>query len=97
MSSSQTLWWTTSRPHGAAKLQQADDIEAGGVDMVCATNVMHFPDPQEDAMATIARQLRPGGTPAGRLSRHSLARCASTTATCRIYGPASATREAVSS
>lgn len=46
-----------------AKLQEkADDIEPGSVDMVFATNVMHFPDPQDAAMATVARQLRPGGT-----------------------------------
>ncbi|KKY32004.1 putative methyltransferase type 11 [Diaporthe ampelina] len=45
-----------------AKLHEADDIEAGGVDVVLATNVMHFPDPQDAAMATIARQPRPGGT-----------------------------------
>ncbi|KAG6358771.1 hypothetical protein INS49_012290 [Diaporthe citri] len=45
-----------------AKLQDADDIEPGSVDMVFATNVMHFPDPQGAAMATVARQLRPGGT-----------------------------------
>ncbi len=38
------------------------DIPPGSVDMVFATNVMHFADPQEDTMAVIARQLRPGGT-----------------------------------
>lgn len=45
-----------------AELQDSDDIEAGSVDMVFATNVMHFPDLQDAAMATIARQLRRGGT-----------------------------------
>ncbi|KAK6858846.1 S-adenosyl-L-methionine-dependent methyltransferase [Apiospora arundinis] len=35
----------------AAKLEEADDIPAGSVDMVFATNVMHFPDPQDAAMA----------------------------------------------
>lgn len=45
-----------------AELQDAGDIEAGSVDMVFATNVMHFSDPQDAAMATIARQLRRGGT-----------------------------------
>ncbi|KAK8045577.1 hypothetical protein PG993_005601 [Apiospora rasikravindrae] len=45
-----------------AKLEDADDIPAGSVDMVFATSVMHFPDPQEAAMEAIARQLRPGGT-----------------------------------
>lgn len=45
-----------------AELQDADDIEAGSVDMVFATNVMHFPDLQDAAMANIARQLRRGGT-----------------------------------
>ena len=42
----------------------ADDqgIPPASVDMVFATNVMHFADPQETAIAAIARQLRPGGT-----------------------------------
>ncbi|KAK6837015.1 S-adenosyl-L-methionine-dependent methyltransferase [Apiospora arundinis] len=46
----------------AAKLEEADDIPAGSIDMVFATNVMHFPDPQDAAMAVVARQLRSGGT-----------------------------------
>lgn len=45
-----------------AALEDADDIPAGSVDMVFATNVMHFAEPQKDAMATIAHQLRSGGT-----------------------------------
>ncbi|EED18960.1 conserved hypothetical protein [Talaromyces stipitatus ATCC 10500] len=45
-----------------AALEDADDIPAGSVDMVFATNMMHFAEPQKDAMATIARQLRSGGT-----------------------------------
>lgn len=45
-----------------AKVEEADDLEPGSVDMVFATNVMHFPDPQDAAMAAVARQLRPGGT-----------------------------------
>jgi SAM-dependent methyltransferase len=44
-----------------AKLEEADDIPAGSVDMVFATNVMHFPD-QEMGMAAIVKQLKPGGT-----------------------------------
>jgi 2-polyprenyl-3-methyl-5-hydroxy-6-metoxy-1,4-benzoquinol methylase len=44
-----------------AKVEEADDIRAGSVDMVFATNVMHFPD-QKLAMSAIARQLKPGGT-----------------------------------
>ncbi|KAK3382220.1 S-adenosyl-L-methionine-dependent methyltransferase, partial [Lasiosphaeria ovina] len=51
----------------AAKVEEADDLAPGGVDMVFATNVMHFPDPQAAAMAAIARQLRPGGTFAAAL------------------------------
>ncbi|PKX92303.1 methyltransferase tpcM [Aspergillus novofumigatus IBT 16806] len=43
-----------------SRLQDADDIAAGSVDMVFATNVMHFADPQDIAMAAIAHQLRPG-------------------------------------
>jgi SAM-dependent methyltransferase len=46
----------------AAALQDTDDIPAGGVDMVFAANVMHFPDPQNAAMRAIAQQLRTGGT-----------------------------------
>ena len=46
----------------AAKLEDADDIPTGTIDMVFATNVMHFPDPQEAGMAAIAKQLRRGGT-----------------------------------
>lgn len=45
----------------AAKVEEADDIPTGSVDMVFATNVMHFPD-QKVAMAAIAKQLRSGGT-----------------------------------
>jgi len=50
-----------------AKLQDASDIPPGSVDLVFATNVMHFAEPQGSAMATIARQLRPGGTFAAAL------------------------------
>ncbi|KAJ5816546.1 Methyltransferase type 11 [Penicillium robsamsonii] len=45
-----------------AALEDADDIPAGSIDMVFAANVMHFAEPQHDAMETIARQLRSGGT-----------------------------------
>ena len=44
----------------AAKVEEADDVLPGSVDMVFATNVMHFPD-QKAAMSTIVKQLRPGG------------------------------------
>ena len=44
-----------------ARVEEADDISSGSVDMVFATNVMHFCD-QKVAMEVIARQLRPGGT-----------------------------------
>ena len=44
-----------------AKVEEAEDIPAGSVDMVFATNVMHFPD-QDEAMSAIAQQLKPGGT-----------------------------------
>ncbi|KAI0192438.1 hypothetical protein F4808DRAFT_453492 [Astrocystis sublimbata] len=44
-----------------AKMEDADDIEPASVDMVFATNVMHFCD-QKAAMAAVARQLKPGGT-----------------------------------
>ncbi|KAF2238273.1 S-adenosyl-L-methionine-dependent methyltransferase [Viridothelium virens] len=44
-----------------AKVEEADDIAAASVDMIFATNVMHFPD-QKAAMGAIARQLKPGGT-----------------------------------
>ncbi|KAK8084487.1 hypothetical protein PG997_005758 [Apiospora hydei] len=47
----------------AAKLEdEVNDIPPGSVDMIFATNVMHFPNRQDAAVAAIARQLRPGGT-----------------------------------
>ena len=46
----------------AAKLEDADDLPISSIDMVFATNVMHFPDPQEAGMAAIVKQLRSGGT-----------------------------------
>lgn len=45
----------------AARVEEGDDIPDGTVDMVFATNVMHFCD-QKVAMEVIAKQLRPGGT-----------------------------------
>ncbi|KAI9931199.1 hypothetical protein ASPWEDRAFT_233835 [Aspergillus wentii DTO 134E9] len=45
----------------AARVEEGDDIPDGSVDMVFATNVMHFCD-QELAMQVIAKQLKPGGT-----------------------------------
>ena len=44
-----------------ARLEQADDVTPGSVDMVFATNVMHFTD-QGAAMRAIALQLKSGGT-----------------------------------
>lgn len=45
----------------AAKVEEADDIPQGSVDLVFATNVMHFVD-QQLAMKAIALQLKSGGT-----------------------------------
>ncbi|KAJ5245022.1 S-adenosyl-L-methionine-dependent methyltransferase [Penicillium chrysogenum] len=45
----------------AARVEEGDDIPQGSIDMVFATNVMHFCD-QSLAMNMIAKQLRPGGT-----------------------------------
>jgi len=45
----------------AARIEDAGDIPPGSVDLVFATNVLHFAD-QELAMQAIAEQLRPGGT-----------------------------------
>ncbi|KAK3315156.1 S-adenosyl-L-methionine-dependent methyltransferase [Apodospora peruviana] len=45
-----------------AGIEEVDDLDPASVDMVFATNVMHFPDDQHAAMAAVARQLRPGGT-----------------------------------
>lgn len=45
-----------------AKVEDVNDLPSGSVDMVFATNVMHFPEPQDLAMQAIAKQLRPGGT-----------------------------------
>ncbi|KAK1751372.1 hypothetical protein QBC47DRAFT_425520 [Echria macrotheca] len=44
-----------------AKIEEADDIDEGSVDLVFATNVMHFAE-QEVTAKTFARQLRSGGT-----------------------------------
>ncbi|KAF2232861.1 S-adenosyl-L-methionine-dependent methyltransferase [Viridothelium virens] len=44
-----------------ARVEDAGDIPNSSVDMVFATNVMHFCE-QELAMEAIAKQLRPGGT-----------------------------------
>lgn len=51
----------------AAKVEEADDIPAGSVDLVFATNVMHFPPDQEVAMNAVAKQLKSGGTFAAAL------------------------------
>lgn len=48
-------------------LDDAADIENGSVDLVFATNVMHFADNQEVAMETMAQHIRPGGTFAAAL------------------------------
>ncbi|KAI1877579.1 hypothetical protein JX265_003587 [Neoarthrinium moseri] len=53
---------TNGFSYRAGKLEEADDIEESSIDMVFATNVMHFPADQEAAMAAVARQLRPGGS-----------------------------------
>ena len=45
----------------AARVEEGEEIAPGSVDMVFATNVLHFCD-QPLAMSEIARQLRPGGT-----------------------------------
>ncbi|TVY84602.1 Methyltransferase ptaH [Lachnellula suecica] len=45
----------------AARVEEAEDIPEGSVDMVFATNVMHFPD-QTMAMSAVAKQLKSGGT-----------------------------------
>jgi len=50
-----------------AKIDEVDDLKPGSVDMVFATNVMHFSDPQETGMEAIARQLAHGGTFAAAL------------------------------
>ncbi|KAG6016314.1 hypothetical protein E4U43_003923 [Claviceps pusilla] len=44
-----------------SRLEDGDDILPGSVDMVFATNVLHFCD-QDVALKAVARQLRPGGT-----------------------------------
>nr|POE56461.1 methyltransferase tpcm [Quercus suber] len=45
-----------------AALEDTEDIEVASVDMVFASNVMHFADPQVKAMRGLAQQLKPGGT-----------------------------------
>ena len=45
----------------ASRIEDAADITPGSVDLVFATNVLHFAH-QEEALQAIASQLRPGGT-----------------------------------
>ncbi|KAI1328252.1 S-adenosyl-L-methionine-dependent methyltransferase [Xylariaceae sp. FL0255] len=45
----------------AAKIEEVDDLEPGSIDLVFATNAMHFPD-QRDAMNAVIKQLKSGGT-----------------------------------
>ncbi|KAF2118838.1 S-adenosyl-L-methionine-dependent methyltransferase [Lophiotrema nucula] len=52
---------TDGYSYRASRVEDVDDIPPGSVDMVFATNVLHFCD-QDVAMASIARQLRSGGT-----------------------------------
>ena len=52
---------TNGFSYRTAKVEEAEDILAGSVDMVFATNVMHFAD-QSVAMRAIAQQLKAGGT-----------------------------------
>ncbi|KXL50314.1 hypothetical protein M433DRAFT_432498 [Acidomyces richmondensis BFW] len=44
-----------------SKAEEADDIEPGSVDLVFATNCLHFCD-LDKAQEAISRQLKPGGT-----------------------------------
>lgn len=52
---------TNGFSYRTAKVEEADDIAPSSVDMVFATNMMHWAD-QEAAMEAIAKQLKPGGT-----------------------------------
>lgn len=52
---------TDQYSYRVAKVEEAEDIPAGSVDLVFATNVMHFPD-QKEAMSAISKQLKSGGT-----------------------------------
>ena len=52
---------TNGFSYRTAPVEDADDIPKGSVDMVFATNVMHFCQ-QKLAMEAVAQQLRPGGT-----------------------------------
>jgi SAM-dependent methyltransferase len=45
----------------SSRIEDAADITPGSVDLVFATNVLHFAH-QEEALQAIASQLRPGGT-----------------------------------
>jgi SAM-dependent methyltransferase len=55
---------TDGYSYRAAKVEEADDIPPGSVDLVFITNALHFVD-QKIALETVAKQLRPGGTFAG--------------------------------
>lgn len=51
----------------AADISSTANIPAGSIDLVFAANVMHFAEPQAEAMKAIAYQLRSGGTFAAAL------------------------------
>jgi SAM-dependent methyltransferase len=45
-----------------ARMDEIEDLAPNSIDMVFASNVMHFGADQEATMAAMARQLKPGGT-----------------------------------
>lgn len=45
-----------------ARMDEIEDLATDSVDMIFASNVMHFGADQQATMAAMARQLKPGGT-----------------------------------
>ncbi|KAK5654607.1 hypothetical protein OQA88_7237 [Cercophora sp. LCS_1] len=52
---------TSGFRYRVSKIEEADDITPGSVDLIFATNVLHFAE-QDLTLQTLGRQLAPGGT-----------------------------------
>lgn len=58
----QHLGSTGTFTYRTARMDEIEDLRPNSVDMVFASNVMHFGTDQQATMAAITKQLKPGGT-----------------------------------
>ncbi|KAJ4389523.1 hypothetical protein N0V93_006993 [Gnomoniopsis smithogilvyi] len=58
----QRLGNTGTFKYRTARMDEIEDLAPSSVDMVFASNVMHFGADQQATMAAMAKQLKPGGT-----------------------------------